>query len=735
MEARKMQQHNRAAIKDPVRLGKIDYAVGLHDDLVAIKSRLCEESRNLRVIPIVGMGGIGKTTLAKIVYDDPLTVQQFDIRAWVTLSQDYNADVILSSLLASMKNFDKEGSERSSELVGEKVFKILKGRRYLIVMDDIWSIDAWDEMRNIFPDDENGSRILLTTREVDVASYADHLSPLHQMHLMDEKQSWDLLRQRVFADKDCPSELKRIGQEIARNCGGLPLAIVVVAGLLSAVGMDPTSWKDIAENVNSSVTSKGEFQNILSLSYTHLPYYLRPCFLYMGMFPEDHEVRVSKLIKLWVAEGFFRTPDGPKSPEEEAEECLEDLVKRNLVLVTKRRFDGRIKSCSLHDLMRDLCIRRAHDEKFLLNFRSWEGRKFLPMEIRKNQPRLSVTGHGLQYLSKVDGRTTRTILCFHRISVLMKLLGSFRLLRILDAGEGYVRSLPIELFELFHLVYLVIRCHGKIPAAISKLQNLQTLRVRASNDWRDIRVQSVCLLQEIWSLPQLRHLAYFGRLPDPGRTRTCSSGLENLQTLSTVSHVMCIEKILRMIPNLKALEIDCSDYREEEEPFLNNLVYLHQLESLKLRSDIYRNAVCPKNIFMLPRTLKRLTLSYLKLPWDEVTAVGSLPNLQVLKLTDHACEGSTWETTEGEFTQLEFLLIEKTHLEHWVAESSHFPRLKCLLLHECSELTQIPNGIGEIPTLELIEVKGYGNESLVDSAKRIREEQQEWGNDGLQVRL
>lgn len=290
-------KNNIATVKDAVQLGdssvtsspsrliKTDYVVGLHEDLIKIKDRLCGESPKLQVIPIFGMGGIGKTTLAKYAYDDPLTVQHFDIHAWVTVTQDYSADAIFSGLLASMEEFYKETSDRSSEMPQENVFRILKGRRYLIVMDDIWSTEAWDDLTNILPDDNNGSRIMLTTRITNVAAYADRLSPLHEIRLMDEGQSWDLLKERVFAHQDCPPELENIGKEIARSCKGLPLAIVVVAGLLSTVGNNPTSWKGIAENVNS-VATEGQFEKILSLSYTHLPHYLRPCFLYMGMFPE-----------------------------------------------------------------------------------------------------------------------------------------------------------------------------------------------------------------------------------------------------------------------------------------------------------------------------------------------------------------------------------------------------------------------------------------------------------------
>ncbi|XP_047943347.1 putative late blight resistance protein homolog R1B-16 [Salvia hispanica] len=632
---------------------------------------------------------------------------------------------------ATIKDAEQIGASSSAAggLVGEKVFKILKCRRYLIIMDDIWSVEAWDEIRAILPDDGNGSRVMLTTRLTDVAAYPDPCSPLHEMRLMDENQSCHLLRKKVFGHQDCPLELERIVEEIARNCRGLPLAVVVVAGMLSAVGENLASWKAIAEDVRSAVTSKGQFENILSLSYTNLPHYLRPCFLYMGMFPEDHEIRVSKLILLWVAENFVRCPNGSKSLEEEAKECLEDLIRRNLVLVNKRKFDGEIKSCSLHDLMRDLCVRKAHEGKFFLDFRGWHDRRYFPLAIRENQHRVSVSPSGLPYLSKIDSLTIHTILCFHGRSI-AHMLERFRLLRVLDLGDVYVRSLPYELFDLLHLVYLAMYYLGRIPAAISMLHNLQTLTLHSMNAWRHFKAHWDCLPQEIWTLPQLRHLVFYGRLPDP-EERTTSS-LENLQTLFLSSHAICSERILRMIPNLRKLEIYCSGCHPGQS-FLNNLVLLHQLVDLKLHSSL-RNEIFPKDMFTFPKTLKTLTLSRVPLPWEELTVVGSLPNLRMLKLTHWACKGDTWETTEGELTQLEFLLIEKSGLKLWITESSHFPMLKCLVLDDCWELSEVPEGIGEIPTLELIEVKGIVRMSLVESAKRILEEQKEWGNDNLLVR-
>ncbi|KAF3634829.1 putative late blight resistance protein -like protein R1B-12-like [Capsicum annuum] len=189
------------------------------------------------------MGGIGKSTLAKKVYDDSLIRHRFDTCIWVTVSENYNERQVLLDIVSSIsRNKTNESiKEMRNDQLAEIAYRGLKGRRFLIVIDELWTTEAWDQMRRIFPNDNRKSRILLTTLLKYVADYVSCSDfPPHNMSFLSLDDSWNLFTERVFRKDPCPPQLEKIGRRIIRQCQGLPLSIVVVAGFLAK--LDPTHY-------------------------------------------------------------------------------------------------------------------------------------------------------------------------------------------------------------------------------------------------------------------------------------------------------------------------------------------------------------------------------------------------------------------------------------------------------------------------------------------------------------
>ncbi|KAF3437577.1 hypothetical protein FNV43_RR20333 [Rhamnella rubrinervis] len=191
--------------------------VGFEKDTKTLIDQLTNQ-RNLQrdVITIHGMGGLGKTTLARKIYKETRVVKHFACRAWVVVSQRWQARTLLLDVLKSFKQISEETSKKVFEELKDELYEHLKGKTYLIVLDDIWSTQVWEELRVAFPDESNGSRILITTRERDVARHASP-SPPHDLKLLDEDESWELLRKKVFRGRECPSDLTELGKKIAER--------------------------------------------------------------------------------------------------------------------------------------------------------------------------------------------------------------------------------------------------------------------------------------------------------------------------------------------------------------------------------------------------------------------------------------------------------------------------------------------------------------------------------------
>ncbi|CAA2993372.1 late blight resistance homolog R1B-16 isoform X1 [Olea europaea subsp. europaea] len=704
--------------------------VGFAQDLVQIRERLCREQQSqLQIVPIVGIGGMGKTTLTMNVFNDSYIKYRFDIRAWVTLFEQYRMRDILLSLLDDFVVTDHI-REEDEELLKEYLYKNLKGRRYLIVVDDVRSIEVWNDIKMLFPNDKNGSRIILTSRLKDVADYVNSSNAHHQMRYLNEEESWNLFLEKAFGKENCPLDMVDVGKKIAKNCQGLPLLIVVISGLLSKVNKEKDDWEYVAENLNSIVAEKDDrCLEILNFSYTYLPAHLKSCFLYMGVFPENYEIPVSRLVNLWVVEGFLK-PHEHKHLEEVAEEYLGDLIDRNLILVRQKgSINGKVKACIMHGLLRELCVRMAHEEEFLC-VKSRYPHKFSEEETL--QRRMSIHDDS-SYSPNEEDMTMQSmslVRSFIYIGWDDTQLHSYyyfgcRLLRVLDMVGVELKWFPDEILQLVNLRYIAITSHDEIPASIALLKNLHTLIVE--DPWGI----AVYLPEEILNLPQLRHLrlsrvSFLPGFVSPLMDRDKSFILENLEELSNVQDLGRTKQFLEKIPNVKKLGI------------LYNInmwnvydVHLQKLDTLKIFFESPTNSIFLRSITSSPR-LKKITLEHCRIDWECMTIFGMLPSLEVLKLREFAFIGPEWIPTEGEFRKLRFLLIWETDLERWRADSTHFPRLEHLILLKCSKLVEIPSDIGEIQTLKIIEID-YSSPSAVKSAKDILEEQRDQGNEVLEV--
>ncbi|KAJ9554001.1 hypothetical protein OSB04_018046 [Centaurea solstitialis] len=722
--ARSSYTRRRLGTKKPLE----EMVVGLDRDAEIIRDKLAEDTKQLRIFSIVGMGGLGKTTLATKVFHDRFIVYHFHVRAWATVSQAYMKRDFLIQILTSI-GVQEDLEETSDSQLRAKLHKQLMGKRYLIVIDDIWSIEDWDAMKLFFPQDNTGSRILLTSRLNEVALHAKPHGFVHSLSYLTEKQSWELLRKKVFHDDQCPEWLIKPGMQIAKRCDGLPLSVVVMAGILAKEAMREDLWEKIASGVGSYIVGdqKGCMET-LALSYHHLPHHLRDCFLYLGSIPEDHWFDVKRLIWLWVAEGFIEEA-GNRSMEDTAKAYLMDLVERNLVIVAKRKFNGDVKACKLHDLVRELCLQKAKEERFLLRI---ESQPFCSQVIEIITPYKQCRVFTNQDIYIVNFAhppipSIRSLLCFHKSRSLIydiaEYFRSFALLRVLDLRSCELIDFPLGIALLVHLRYLAIWYASGFPHSVCNLWSLQTLIVKTNPGmWY--------LPNNISDLVNLKHLWSNKMLSLP-----CMQKPMNLQSISNVVLGDGVDNFHTYFPSIKKLAFTCKYWEDK-----NHFELLPCLETLKLSVAFYRTKLRgPKhqptlqNHIWFPETLKKLTLVRCRLPWSDMSIIQSLPNLEVLKLIDNAFEGSQWDAGEQQFQRLEFLRLDSLNIKQWEACSTSFPCLKRLTLWFCYNLEEIPIEIGEITTLELIEIDRWSNYSVVESVKRIQREQLDEGNDDVKI--
>ncbi|XP_056698914.1 putative disease resistance protein RGA4 isoform X2 [Spinacia oleracea] len=496
-----------------------DIIIGRDDDKNIVIDVLLEDTTveaDVSFISIVGIGGLGKTTLAQLVYNDERIEREFPLKMWVCVSDDFNVKVLLGKILAAATN--KAGQDcLNMDQLQMKLRQELDGKKYLLVLDDVWNEDCeeWRKLKTLLTGGGRGrgSRILVTTRSNGVADIVGS-HHTHELKGLSEIDSWNLFERMILEQgkHQMEAHLVDIGKEIVGKCANVPLAIRVVGSLLR--GQGESRWQCL-KNTDLEKIKQDGIVPVLKISYYYLPFHLKSCFCYCAIFPKDYKIIKKDLICLWMAQGFIMTSHG-KSFEDAGDEYFSDLLQRCFFQDVERAESGEIISCKMHDLIHDVAKEVAGTEIFDATCFNDKTRHTL---LDSN------SGRNLTNMKRL-----RTIIILQNNLLGFKLrlferVLKVRYLRVLDLQYTEMEKLPSMVSELLHLRYLDLSGNliSVLPVSITQLYNLQTLKLR--NCWRLKE-----LPRELNKLVNLRHLNMHGceRLTHMPEGMNCMSSLHTL---------------------------------------------------------------------------------------------------------------------------------------------------------------------------------------------------------------
>ncbi|CAM8885115.1 unnamed protein product [Rhodiola kirilowii] len=704
-----------------------------------IKLLVNSDDAELRVIPVVGMAGLGKTALVKNIYDDMKVKMYFQSHAWISVCQTFKIEELLRDLIQQLYGENRslvpsEIDRMNIEELIKQIQTLLNRTRYLVVLDDVWSIDVWISIKIAFPGNNKSSRIMLTTNNADVAfSSGESTTYIYNLHPLTEKDSWTMFCNKVYNGGPCPENLVKTSEAILKKCGGLPLAIVAISGVLTTKDQaEPYSWMKVDRSLGAELEDNRRLRStykLLALSYNDLPYYLKACFLYMSIFPEDHPIERLKLIRLWMAEGFLKEIND-MAPEDVGQSYLTELINRNLVQVAETSSDGRMKTCHVHDLLREIITVKSRAQNFVTIAKNGE---LYPKNVR----RLSLQNSLSHFQEAQNLCQLRSLLMFKVEEPLTTSLasslfsGGLKLLTVLDLQGATLEKFPSSIIELLNLRYLSLKDTRvkSIPNSIGMLQKLQTL------DLKHTLISKVPV--EILKLQQLRNLLIyryeFETYADfPSRYGfKAPNGIQNLfhlRKLCSVEGGQGCNRVLReleILTHLRRLAI--IELSEENGPLLcssvEKLKNLHALSISAAKDDILDLQYLrypPENLRRLYLTghlkslpawisslvnLAKIFLKSSRLQVDEnpLKHIEDLPNLVHVEFLQ-VYAGTTLHFKAGKFKKLRILgLHELESLETVTIEETAMPNLERFVIKSCGLLKTLPKGIHNLSILKVLD--------------------------------
>ncbi|KAH9652482.1 NB-ARC domain-containing protein [Citrus sinensis] len=713
-----------------------DEVVGIE----SIKDKLIDlmvKGRSERsVVAVVGEGGLGKTTVAGKIFNSEGLKTHFNCRAWITVGKEYKKNDLLRTILkefhrvanqpAPVEIHDMEEMELITTLRDH-----LKDKSYMVVFDDVWKIDFWGDVEYALLDSKKCGRIIVTTRHMNVAKYCKSSSSVHvhELETLPPNEAWKLFCRKAFGPSSggsCPSELRELSRDILAKCGGLPLAIVAVGGLLSTKNMVVSEWKKLFDRMGSILGSDPHLKDcnrVLSEGYHDLPHHLKSCLLYFGLFPESCKVNCARLIRLWIAEGFVPYCKRPTS-EQVAEECLNELIDRSLVQVSERDISGRARICQVHDLMHEIVVRKTEGLSF--------GRVLNGVDLsRCSKTRRIAIQRSIDdgALESIKDSKVRSVFLFNvdklPDSFMNASIANFKLMKVLDLEDAPVDYLPEGVGNLFNLHYLSVK-NTEVKIIPKSIRNLLSLEIL---DLKNTLVSELPV--EIRNLKKLRYLMVYrynyttGSIMPAEAVAKVHRGLGSLTDLQKLSIIEADSQVLKELMKLRQLrKLGIRPQNGNGKDVCALIANLENLESLTVGMTSKEEILNLQSLSSPPQYLQRLYLmgNMKKLPdWifklenlirlglelsglaeEPIRVLQASPNLLELRLTG-TYDYELFHFEAGWFPKLQKLLLwDFVAVKSVIIEKGAMPDIRELEIGPCPLLMEIPIGIEHLRNLKLL---------------------------------
>ncbi|KAL2335084.1 hypothetical protein Fmac_016297 [Flemingia macrophylla] len=725
-------------ITQPQVYGRENDVDKIVDFLVGNASNL----EDLSVHPIVGLGGLGKTTLAQLIFNHERIATHFELTIWVCVSEDFSLKRMTKAIIEAASG--SACGDLDLEPLQRKLQDVLQRKRYLLVLDDVWDDEQenWQKLKSVLACGAKGTSILVTTRLTKVAAIMGTVPP-YELSMLSNDDCWELFKHRAFAPDEIEQEkLVAIGKEIVKKCGGVPLAAKALGGLLR-FKREEKEWIYIKESSTWSFPdNEHSVMSALRLSYLNLPIKLRQCFAYCAIFPKDKIISKKCLIDLWMANGFISSNE-ILDVEDVGDSVLNELCWRSFFQDIEIDQFGKVTCFKMHDLVHDLAQLVAEDVCCITydNIVTTLPGRIHHLSTRRRRMGASEKANSVQLHQLKSLRTftceggssdqlSSCVLkcCSLRVlktKTLPSSFGHFKHLRFLNLPRGRFQTLPESLRKLWNLQILNLDyCIflKKLPNSLLCLKYLQQLSLQSCESLSSLPPQ-------IGKLNSLRILSRYVVGKKIGSFLAELGGLKlkgdlHIKHLENVKNVKDAQEANMSSKQLDRLflswgENDESELQENAEQILEVLKpHTQQLQTLTVVG--YKGAYFPQ--WMSSPSLKYLTevclvdcKSCVQLP-----LFGKLPSLkrvsiykmtQVIYLYEESYDGVI-------FMSLELMLLEELpNLISLCREDGEimFPRLSTLQITECPKLLGLPS----LPSIKNLKIEGKSNQDLPSSIRKL----------------